>query len=248
MTNLAVIGHNQPPEPTPFEAIKTRIDDLYGEAKLWLDGEPVTTQQQADALNTLANHIKEAESEADALRVAENKPFDDGKSEVQARYNALIGKTTKVTGLTVKALEAVKAALKPYLLEVDRRQQETARIAKEEADKAIAEAQAALRDRDKSNLENVERAEQLLSDAKDLEKDAARLANAKPQAKGEGRATGLRTVYRAELVSYRDAAAWAFINKKTELEAFLIELGAKEVRAGKRIDFQGFKVIEERTI
>jgi hypothetical protein len=248
MTNLAVIGHNNPPEPTPFEAVQARINDLYGEAKLWLDGDPIKTQSQADALNTLASHIKAAASEAETLRKAEVKPFDDGKAEVQARFNVLIGETKSITGLTVKALDAVKAALKPYLLELDRQQQEAARTAREEAEKTIAEARAAIRATDAANLEARDHAEQLLSDAKDLERDANRLAKAKPQAHGEGRAVGLRTVYTPIMLSYRDAAAWAFVEKKAELETFLMDLAKAEIRAGKRNAWQGFAVKEEKVI
>lgn len=248
MTHLSVIGHNNPPEPTPFEAIKARIDDLYGEAVLWLDGEPVTTQQQANALNTLENLIRMAAKDAEALRKQEVAPLDEAKSEIQSRYNPLIGETKSVTGKTVKAIDAVKSALKPYLLEVDRQQREAARNAQEEADAAIREAQEALAKRDASNLETIDRAEQLIADAKDLQMDAAKLEAAKPQAKGDGRATGLRTVYRAEMTSYRDAAAWAFKNKRPELEVFLMDLANKEIRAGKRQAFEGFNVIEERTI
>jgi hypothetical protein len=248
MTNLAVIGHNNPPEPTPFDAVKARIDDLYNEATLWLDGEPVKTQGQANALNTLENMIREAANDAEALRKAEVAPLDELKTEIQTRFNVLIGDTKTVTGKTVKAVAAVKAALKPYLIEIDNRQREEARKAKEEADAAIAEAQAALKQRDAINLGSIERAEQLLSDAEDLKKDAAKLAAAKPQASGDGRATGLRTTYRAVMTSYREAAAWAYTNKKPEFEIFLADLAAKEVRAGKHVSFQGFDVIKERTI
>lgn len=247
MTNLAVIGHNQPPEPTPFEAIKARINDLYGEAKLWLDGEPIKTQSQADALNNLGNAIREAANEAEKLRKVEVKPFDDGKAEVQARYNALIGETKAVTGLTVKALDAVKAALKPYLLELDRIQQETARKAREEAERAIAEAQAAIRTTDAANLEEREKAEQLISDAMDLERDASKLEKAKPQARGDGRAVGLRTVYRTVMISFVEAARWAFKEHKEDFTEYLQDLAEKQVRSGKR-EIPGFEVKEEKVL
>lgn len=248
MTNLATIGHNNPPEPTPFEAVETRINDLYEEAKQWLDGEPVTTQQQADALNNLEGEIRKAAKDAEALRKAEVKPLDDAKAEVQARYNPLIGETKAVTGKTVKALDAVRAALKPYLLELDRLQREAAEKARKEAEEKQREAMQAMQQRDRSNLEEREQAEQLFAEAKELEKDATKLEAAKPQAKGNFRATGLRTVYRAEMTSYREAAAWAYTNKREELTTFLNELAEKEVRAGRRTAFQGFNVIEERTI
>ena len=77
---MNMIGHNNP--PTEFEVCKKTIQDLYEEAKLWLDGEPVETQEQADALNTLESRIREAAKDAEANRKKEAKPFDDGKAEV----------------------------------------------------------------------------------------------------------------------------------------------------------------------
>lgn len=64
MNDRAVIGGNNPPEPTPFELSKQAIEDLYEEARQWLDGDPVSTQAQADALNTLQARIKDAAKEA----------------------------------------------------------------------------------------------------------------------------------------------------------------------------------------
>lgn len=247
MTNIATIGHNQPPEPTPFEAIETRINDLYDEAKIWLDGEPVTTTKQAAALNTLENLIRAAAKDAEALRKTEVAPLDDAKAEIQARYNALIGETKTVTGKTVTAINAVKAALKPYLLEVERRQREDAARAKAEADALAKAAQDAIAARDKANLQSIEAAEQLITDAAQARKDADRIAAAKPLAKGEGRATGLRTVYKVEIASYRDAAAWAYKEKSRELADFLVEVAQAEVRTGKR-EISGFNIIEERTV
>ena len=117
--NVATIGHNQPPpEPTPFEVISAKIQDLYEEAKNWCDGEPISTQGQADEVSKLMNMIREAEKEADKLRKDEVAPLDEAKKEVQDRYNPLIGKTTKITGKTVMALDACKAALsddQPYI-------------------------------------------------------------------------------------------------------------------------------------
>jgi len=237
---------NNPPY-SAFESIKTKINDLYDEAKNWLDGQPITTQAQADALNTLADHIRKAATEADELRKNENKPFDDGKAEVQERYNVLIGKTTKVTGLTVKALDATNAALKPFLIEQARIQREAAAKARQVADEALEAAKAALADRDKTNLESVEIAEQLIDDAKGLEKEAQRIESAKAQAKGEGRAKGLRTVYTATMTSYVEAARWAYNEHVEAFVEFLNNLAAKEVRVGKRI-LPGFEIKGEEAL
>ena len=49
---IAEAGHNNPPEQTPFELVAGRINDLYTEAKNWLDGEPVTTGRVSAASST----------------------------------------------------------------------------------------------------------------------------------------------------------------------------------------------------
>ena len=47
----AVIGDNVPPEPTPFDLSWAEITDLFDEAKLWMDGEPVATQAQLQVID-----------------------------------------------------------------------------------------------------------------------------------------------------------------------------------------------------
>lgn len=247
MSNVAQIGHNNPPEKTPFDDVKTRIEDLYDEAKLWLDGEKVETQAQADALNTLASRIKEAAKDAEALRKEEVKPFDDGKAEVQARYNLLIGETKTVTGKSVAALDAVKAALKPYLIELDRIQQEAADKARKEAEEAERVAREAMQSRDHTNLEESEEAERLVLEAKSKQADASKAEKTKAHAKGEGRATGLRTVWKAQMTDEKAAAAWMWTDHRTELMEFVQEQANKAVRAGKR-QINGFSINETKEL
>ena len=86
-----------------------------------------------------------------------------------------------------------------------------------------------------------------MSDAKDLERDANRLTKAKPQAHGEGRAVGLRTIYVPVMDSYRDAAAWAYLNHAVALTGFLDDLAQKRVRAGDRA-IPGFTIKEEKVV
>ena len=233
---LATIGHNR----SPFELVKETIEDLYDEAKQWLDGEPVASKDQADALNTLESRVRAAVKEAEAKRKAEAKPFDDGKAEVQARYKPIQAKADA-------ALDAIKAALKPYLLELDRQQREAAAKAKEEADRKMAEALEAVRQRDAANLESREAAEAKIREAKAAEEAARRADKAKAHAKGSGRATGLRTTYRAVIENDREAAAWVWTDRNAELMAFVQDQADKAVRAGAK-SLRGFKIIEEKTL
>jgi len=244
----AVIGGNAPPvEMTMFDAVKINITDLYEEAREWLDGTPVTTQEQADAVNTLKDAIKKAKKAADDAYEIEVRPHQDTVKEIQARYNELTGKTKTVTGLVIKAEEACNAALKPYLIELDRQQQEKARIAREAAAKAQAEAMAAMQARDAANLQEREAAERLVREARAAEDAARKAEGAKAHAKGDGRATGLRTIHRAVMVDQREAAAWVWQTHNPELMEFVQTLADKAVRSGVRA-IRGFNVVEEKVL
>lgn len=239
----AVIGNNR----SPFEISNEEITDLYGECKLWLDGEPVTTQEQADAINTLKAKVKEAAKLAETRYKDEVAPFQDSVKEIQTRWNDLIGSNKSVTGLAVKAEDALNAALKPYLLELDRQQREAARIAREEADKLAAEALAAMRNRDAANLQSREDAEKLLAAAKEAEKDARKATEAKAHAKGSGRATGLRTVWMAIMEDETEAARWVWQYCKPELITFIQGQADKAVRGGAR-KIHGFDIRETKEL
>lgn len=236
MNAVAMIGHNR----SSFDLAREAIEDLYAEAKTWLDGEPVTEQQQADALNTLQSRIREAAKDAEKNRKAEAKPFDDGKAEVQARYKPVLSKAED-------AENAVKAALKPYLLALQKRQEEEARAARAEAARKQEEALAAIRSRDAANLAQVEEAERLVKEAKAADEAARKAENVKAHARGDGRATGLRTVHRAVMMDPKEAAAWVWVERRDELMIWVQDQADKAVRAGAR-KIRGFEVIEEKTL
>jgi translation initiation factor IF-1 len=222
----AVIGGNNPP---PFETIKSEIDDMYGEARLWLDGAPVETQEQADALNTLADKIRKVEKRADDLRKIEAKPFDDGKAEVQARYNPLI---SEKGGLTTKALTVIKDALRPFLQRLEDEKNAKAMAEREAAIQAQQAALEAMRNREAGNLADQEAAEALVTASNLAEKAATKAENDKAQAKGEGRAMGLRTVKTAVRVDDVLAAKWAWQTHRAELLQFVQHLAEKHLHGG----------------
>lgn len=243
------IGHNQGPPLSPFEAAKEKIESLYEEARLWLDGEPITTQGQADDLSNLLNMIRAAHAEADEARKEENKPFDEGKAEVQARYAELIADTKAKKGKTILAMEACKKALAPWLEKLAAERKAIARKAREEADAQQRAAQEAVRAAQAAtDLAAREAAEQQLQEAKQAnaaakraEKDTAKAGN------GVGRAVSLRTNYRPVLIDPMAAGAhyWG-THHRAEIEQLFVTLAERDVRAGKRA-IPGFEIIEEKT-
>lgn len=241
MTDLnprAVAGGNNPPAD-PFSAHEANITDLYQEAKHWLDGEEITTQAQADAVTKLLDSIRDAHAAADASRVLENKPFDDGKSKVQAKYAPLISDTKSVKGMTILASEACRAALAPW-----RRAQEAAKLAaaekaREEAEAAAEAAAKAMRTSAADDLAAREEAEQLVR----LAAMADRLATKADKAATTG--TGLRSTWAPTLTDGVAAARHYWGAEREKCEAFFLTLAKADVLAGKRT-IPGFEIEESR--
>lgn len=223
----AVIGDNIiKAEPTPFEITEKRIEDLYIEASMWLDGAAVNSQDLADGITNLKNTILAARREADAARDAEKRPFLEAGREVDARYKPLLAKADL-------AVDACKKANAPWLKKVADDQAAIALAARQEADRKAAEAQAAIRASDVSNLTERAAAEALLEEAKKAEGVASRAEKAKPLSGGAvGRRDGLTTVYTATITDPIAFGRWAWTNKRAEYEAFLQGLADIHVRSG----------------
>lgn len=247
MTQEIGIGHNGAPEPTPFEVVQSQINDLYGEATHWLDGNPIKSQDEADAIQTLMRLIQAAEKKADETRKDEAKPHDEAKAEIQDRYNQLIGKTKSVTGLTVRAIDACKKVLAPWLKKLDDENKAKVEAARMEAEAKQRAAMEAMQQRDGTDLAASERAETLVQEAKQADRDARRAENTKASAKGEGRAASLRTSYRAEITDMKAFARYAWTNRQAEMQEFLESLAQKIVNTG-RIQIDGVVVHEDRKV
>jgi hypothetical protein len=237
------IGHNNPPK-SPYEAAKERIEELYAEAGNWLDGEPIASQEQADEIQKLMRAIQEAEKVAEAARKVEAQPFDDGKAEVQARYNPLIQKDK---GMTARAVQACKSALAPWLKKLDDEQRAAAEKARKEAEEKRLAALEAMRQRDAASLAEREAAEALVAEAKKAEAAAAKAENARPLAKGAGRAASLRTYYTATVTDYKAFARHLWTTHPETFEPFLDEIASRMASAGSR-ELPGVSITEEKRV
>lgn len=250
IVSSGLIGHNNPPseiESTPFEMSEVEIGDLYAEAKNWLDGEPVSSQAHADAISKLIDDLRKAGKLADERRIAENKPFDDGKTEVQARYAPLISDTKSVKGKVPLAIEMAKKVLAPWLQKLEDEKRAAAEAARKEAEEKARIAQEAMRASQVSDLEKREAAEALVREAQKAEAAATKAENDKAHAKGGSKAIGLRSVWRAEMVDGREAARHYWLTKREDVDAFFQGLADADVRAGKR-EIPGFLIQETRVL
>jgi hypothetical protein len=234
-TAIAGLGHNAPPEPA-YLAIFEQIDDLFAEATNFADGEPISSQPIADAMTELHDKLHALGKQADELRVEEKKPLDEAVAAVQARFNPYIQPKKGKVDLAKSALGAL---LTPWrAAKTAAAQVEATRIAAE-AEAATLAAQEAIR-QSSGNLAARADAEELLLDAKKLEKTASRSWRAATVG------TGLRTSYRADLVNIDEALDHYWKTHKSSFEDMVRELAAADVRFGVRT-IPGFNVVEVKS-
>jgi hypothetical protein len=236
------------PNMTPFDSVQTDADDLLTEAHAWADGTPVASQAQADEVSRLIEALRLNAKAADDARKEENRPHDEAKAAVQTKYAPLwADPKTKAPGKVFKAIDALKAALAPYLRKLDDEKREAARIAQEAADEAARKAREALQSAAPDNLAAQEQAEDVAKEAEAAQKAAKAAAQDKAHATGGSRAMGLRTRWTATLTDPQAAARHFWTVNPGAFTALLQKLADDDVRAGKRA-VPGFAVTEERVL
>jgi hypothetical protein len=236
----AVEGHNNPPEATTFEAIKSKIDDIRIEALNWMDGAEIENAAQAAEVEKLLGMLRAAKSEAEKAKDAEKKPLLDASNEIQDRYNTLIGKTQKVTGTALVIEGAILAARTKWLNKVEaERKAEVARLAKiaeEQAEKAREAFRSSI---DTSDLEQREDALAEIDKARQAAFDLSKVAKAETK--------GLKTVYDVQVTDAKALAAWFWVNRNAELVGFMTDEARRTVRASNgSAAINGVTVIDER--
>jgi len=232
------IGDNNPPDP--FAGFEAHINDLFDEAKNFLDGEGVNTQGQADAVGQLLDQLRTAAKDADKARVEEKKPHDDAAKAVQAKWKPLLDKADL-------AVTTCKKALAPYLQKVEEEKRKAAEAARLEAEEKARLAQAAAGLAAKDDLAAQEEADRLIREAKKAETAANKAAGDGAKVKGGARAVSLRTSYRPELENAREALLHYVKTRPDDIKALLVQLAERDIREGKRT-IPGFRVIEEQTV
>ena len=233
------VGHNQPPEATPFEIVKNGIDDIYAEAKHWLDGGTVSSQAEADNIGLLLDMARKSWTAADDQRKAEKRPHDDAAKAVQEKYKPLLTRAELVE-------TACKHALAPWLWKIEAANRAQAEEAKRIAQEEAATAEQAIRQAQGGSISDLERAEEILRSAKRAAKIAKKTGKARAQASGGDRAVTLRTSYVAELTNETDFARFAWAHHRDELHQFLLGIAQRLVNAG-RYDLPGVTVHEQKT-
>lgn len=218
---MTKLGDNNP--PNEFEIIKGEIEDYYDEAILWIDGDPIATQGQADGIIKLMDMIKAAAKKAEEHRKYENTPFDEGKKAVQAKYAPLIAKTKDITGKAPMAIKACQDALTPWNVKLQAERDEKARVLREEAEKQQREAQEAMQ---AANLADREEAEKKLKKAQKMQAEAKKAE--------KNNVKGMRTIYDVHVVDPVVFLRHYWATRNADLVKYATGLAEQDVRAGTR--------------
>lgn len=228
---MSEIGHNMPPR---HEAFAMALEDVRLEAGNFLDGAPVETQEQADAIGKIISAAKKIKKDADLARKEDKEPHLEAGRAVDTNYKPVLDTCDTI----------VTAAQKPltvYLNKLAAEQAEVERKAREEADRKAQEAIAAQRACE-GNVEAIERAKTLQREADEAEKAAKRAGKAKAHVTGVDRAVGLRTYDVVTVTDARAALLWIAKNDKTALDAFVADY-ARRFGSARMID--GVTVTQE---
>ena len=231
------LGHNQPPA---HESYSIALEDAYATAKDFLDGEPLTTQGQADAVGRIISEVKKIKKDADEARQEEKKPHLLASKAVDAKWKPLAERADTI-------IKAAQAPLTVHLRKLEDEQREAERKAREEAERKAQEAIEAQRAlaRTEGGFEAVERAEALQKEADQAAKDAARASKAKAHATGVDRAVGLRTYKVVTVTNHRDALKWIMAKDPNAVSTFVDEYAQ---RNAKNRPMDGVTVTEEKRV
>lgn len=233
MTDRLAMGGNNPPA---IEAFGMALDDAYATAKDFLDGAPIETQGQADAVGRIVSEARKLRKDADAARADEKRPHDDAAKAVQAKWKPLLERADTI-------IEAAQRPLTTYLAKLAAQQAEAERHARAEAERKAQEAIAAANNAE--SMADLERVKALEKEADKAAKDANRAGKAKAQVAGVDRAIGLRSYKVVQVLDMRAALKWLFAHDPAAVEAFIIEYAERNAPTR---PMDGVEVTTERRV
>ena len=217
-------GDNAPP-PDPFEVRVKAIDDLYGEAKLWMDGQPVADQDMADGVANLIKLLRKERDGAEEDKKAETRPHLD-------IVNAIRGKWKPYETKCERAIDSCKRALLPWSQKLRDEQEMIRRAAEQAAAIAIAKRQQAEATANPVVLEEMEAVAEMQAVEMDARQtlDQARKLNPGSGSKELGRAVSIRQKPVPVIIDRKACMTHYWQTRKEEVCQFLLTLAIEDIR------------------
>jgi len=226
MNAQATVGHNQAPDP--IDAALAPYGDHIAEAEQWLDGAPVETEAQMQAVDALTKSIKAALKDVNAAEKSAAAPLHDAWKAEKARWKPTVDDLARIRDGLVAAVSSFKAKLA-----ADKKAAE--RAAWEAADKARRDAEAKAATANAADIDARREAA--------AAKEAAQAAVQAAQARAKDTVKGMRKVTRYEITDHRDVLHWIAKNDRDAVTAFIEQYVAKNHKAK---TMTGVRVWEEK--
>lgn len=195
------------PNARPFDLAKQEIDDLFDEAKVWLETDKIESDAEAAEVEKLLALMRDALNRSEEARKDEVRPIDAQRKEVQERYRPLSTRAEIVVNGARKLLTGWRDLLAKKQAEAAA---EVRRAAEEASQKAQHVAEVA-----GSSVELQEIIANTEDTARRLLKNAER-AEAKV-----GTGLRMRTVYTVEIDDPKLTIAWFWRTYPDELTTWL---------------------------
>jgi hypothetical protein len=236
---LAVIGDNNPPEPTRIEAAREQLADIETEASAWFDGADIENDAQADEVSRIIDAARKAKTRFDNDRKVEKQPHMDAGKAVDDAWKPL-------TSAADRIVEVAKGVLTPWLLAKDAEKRAREAAEREKAEAAAAEARRLAAENDGS-LAAAKARDAAIEEARIAEARALAAERDKAGAKGVGmaRTVSLRTTWKSDVTDRRALLNHIAKTHPDDLSDFLTQWAAQAVRTGAR-DLPGVHVYEEK--
>jgi len=198
--------HNNPPDPID-EALAPYADAI-AEAENWLDGTPVETEAQMNAVDAIIKDIRSAKSDLAKAKKSETAPLHD-------IWKAEIARWKPTEDDVERRLKGLAAVVDPFKRKLVAEKEAAKRAAYDEAQRKEREAREAAAKADASDYAAATEAARLQTEAMDAKKAAA--------AANKDTVKGMRTVTHFEVTDHRDALHWIAKNDRDAITAFVDE-------------------------
>ena len=211
--------HNNPPDP--IDEISAAFEDERQEAENWLDGSPVETEAQMNAVDDLRKAMRRWRLDLERGQKSAAAPLHDIWKAELALWKPTIDDAKRYETGLVAAVDAFKRKLAEEKREAERLAWEAANKARQEAEAKAAAANAA----------DIE-AQREAAAAKEAAMESERMA----QAARKDQVKGMRSVTKYEITDYRALLHWVAKNDRDAITAFLDEYARKEHKAAVNAD------------
>lgn len=225
-SNIAEIGHNQPPDP--IDDALAPYGDTISEAENWLDGEPVETEDQMKAVDALIADMRKCGSDLAKAKKSATAPLHDAWKAEIARWKPTEEDIERIKKGLVALVDPLKRRLAAEKAEAERKAREEAEAKARAAHEAAMAAQAADLESQRAADAAKAEAEAAFKAAKRTEKDTVK---------------GLRTVTKYEITDHKDALHWIARNDPDAMTAFIEDYVRRNYRAA---NIEGVNVWQEK--